>query len=188
MTTNDILTGKVCPYCNSKTEFIDSSFIYGKSYGMIYICKPCDAYVGVHKGTDQAKGSLANKVLRKYRKLAHEHFDKIAKTDIINKIFPEHIESLSNRKKSYLWLSKKMGISEELCHIGMMNEVQCITVANISIKALNELYDLSTPIPEVKLQENECLKMMLTAYTDFEERLIFGKTLKEINDENKKSS
>ena len=31
---------------------------------MIYICKPCDAYVGVHKGTDKALGRLANKELR----------------------------------------------------------------------------------------------------------------------------
>ncbi|MBL0255764.1 MAG: hypothetical protein IPQ27_12795, partial [Chitinophagaceae bacterium] len=49
-----LYAGLVCPYCGNKTEYIDSSFIYGKSYGMIYICKPYDAYVGVHKGTDTA--------------------------------------------------------------------------------------------------------------------------------------
>jgi hypothetical protein len=58
---DEILSGKICPYCKAKTSFVDSSLIYNKSYGMIYICFECDAYVGCHKGTDKAKGSLANR-------------------------------------------------------------------------------------------------------------------------------
>ena len=27
-----------CPYCNSPVRFEDSKIIYGKSYGMVYIC------------------------------------------------------------------------------------------------------------------------------------------------------
>lgn len=33
---DEILTGKVCPYCGKPTEFVDSSVIYGRSYGMIW--------------------------------------------------------------------------------------------------------------------------------------------------------
>lgn len=79
---SDINKGLICPYCNSKTEYIDSKYIYGTSYGMIYICKPCDAYVGVHKGTDNALGRLADKRLRKAKKDAHYFFDKIARTGL----------------------------------------------------------------------------------------------------------
>ena len=49
---DELLTGKICPYCGKPTEFVDSSVIYGRSYGMIYLCRDCRAYVGVHKGTD----------------------------------------------------------------------------------------------------------------------------------------
>lgn len=59
-----IFKGKVCPYCKEQTEYVDSACIYGKSYGMIYLCRKCDAYVGVHKGTNKALGRLANKELR----------------------------------------------------------------------------------------------------------------------------
>ena len=34
---NEILSGKICPYCGKPTEYVDSSIIYGRSYGMIYL-------------------------------------------------------------------------------------------------------------------------------------------------------
>ncbi len=43
----NILSGQVCPYCGKKTELINSAEVYaGKSYGWMYICRDCDAYVG----------------------------------------------------------------------------------------------------------------------------------------------
>lgn len=126
-----LYAGLVCPYCDNSTEYIDSSFVYGKSYGMIYICKPCDAYVGVHKGTDKALGRLADKELREAKKEAHYYFDQIAKTGLINKIWEEYIPNLGNRNKAYLWLSKQMGIDKEYCHIGMFNIEQCKQVVEI---------------------------------------------------------
>lgn len=51
----------ICPYCGRVAKYVDSSVIYyGHSYGMAYLCRPCNAYVGVHHGTDRPKGSLAN--------------------------------------------------------------------------------------------------------------------------------
>jgi len=125
-----LYTGRICPYCNGKTEYIDSSYIYGKSYGMIYICKACDAYVGVHKGTDKALGRLANKQLRELKKQAHSYFDQIAKTSLINKIYKKWIPNISNRNKAYKWLAIQLNISEEFCHIGMMNDEQCSKVVD----------------------------------------------------------
>jgi uncharacterized protein YbaR (Trm112 family) len=36
----DLLDGLICPYCKNKSEFINSSEIYGVDYGMMFICKP----------------------------------------------------------------------------------------------------------------------------------------------------
>lgn len=46
----------ICPYCEKPAEFVDSSVIYGRSYGMIYLCRKCGAYVGVPPRIDQAEG------------------------------------------------------------------------------------------------------------------------------------
>ena len=122
---NEILSGKVCPYCGKPTEYVDSSIVYGRSYGMIYLCRDCRAYVGAHKGTDQALGRLANAELREAKKEAHFYFDQIAKTNLINKIWKKHIPNTSNRNKAYLWLSIQLGIPREICHIGMRHIYGC---------------------------------------------------------------
>ena len=89
-----------CSYCNKETEYIDSKNYYsnGVSYGMIYICRGCDAYVGVHKGTDNALGTLANKELRELRKQAHALFDPIWKSGKMS------------RKDAYRYLFDNTGV------------------------------------------------------------------------------
>ena len=66
-----------CDYCGRETEYVDSKVIYGKSYGKIYLCRNCMAYVGVHKGTDKPLGRLANAELRNWKKAAHAVFDPL---------------------------------------------------------------------------------------------------------------
>ena len=124
-----------CDYCNKQPKYVDSSVVYGKSYGMIYYCKPCDAYVGVHKGTDKPLGRLANRELRYWKKEAHKFFD------------PLWIRKLEKRKKEdstykkcyargsgYKWLAKQLGITRENCHIGMFNVDKCKEVVAICSK------------------------------------------------------
>jgi hypothetical protein len=119
---SDVLLGKVCPYCKSKTEYVDSERVYGKSYGMIYMCVPCDAYVGVHYGTSTlSKGSVAKKRLREWRKKAHEAFDPIA--------FEQ--KKGWSRRKAYYWLSQQMNLPYELTHIGMFSVKKCQEVIKI---------------------------------------------------------
>lgn len=51
----------ICDYCGTPADFVDSSVVYhGHSFGMIYLCPRCGAYVGVHKGSDKPLGRLAN--------------------------------------------------------------------------------------------------------------------------------
>lgn len=118
---DEIFSGKICPYCKAKTSFINSDLIYQKSYGMIYICFPCDAYVGCHKGTDKAKGSLANRSLRQLRNKAHNLFDPLWKA----KMQRDNCSKSEARNAAYDWLSKQLEISREHTHIGMFDNEQC---------------------------------------------------------------
>jgi hypothetical protein len=119
-----IVQGKVCPYCKSKTEYIDSSFVYKKSYGMIYICKPCNAYCGVHKGTSNALGRVANKELREWKQKAHNAFDEIWKSQ------------LKKRSTAYNMMSVYLKIPRKYCHIGMFSISTCQKVVEWANKII----------------------------------------------------
>lgn len=129
-----IRTGKVCPYCGDLTMLVDSSVVYGGtvSYGNIYSCKPCKAYVGVHKGTNTAKGSLANKRLRKLRKKAHECFDPLWEA----KMQRDRCSQSDARNAGYGWLSKELGIPFELMHIAYLGEEDCQRVIDLCSRFL----------------------------------------------------
>lgn len=109
-----------CPYCNSNVSLKDSSIIYrGKSYGNVWICDnypECDAYVGVHKETNEPLGRLANPELREWKKKAHAAFDPIWKND------------KSKRDGAYKKLQLLMGLNKDDAHIGKFNVEQCKTL------------------------------------------------------------
>ena len=105
-----------CPYCGKDAELKDSSIIYGFSYGMIWICIPCDAYVGVHKNSKKCVplGRLANKELREWKIKAHKVFDATWKSN------PN-----CTRDYAYKGLSYELNINLEDCHIGMFDIDMC---------------------------------------------------------------
>ena len=112
----------VCPYCGRNARYVDSKTIYGKSYGKVYFCKRCDAYVGVHRGTDKPLGRLANKELRYWKVKAHEAFDPLWKS------------KRKTRSEAYAWLALQMDLCAEDCHIGMFDVEQCKKVVEICLK------------------------------------------------------
>ncbi len=118
----EILAGKICPYCGRQTELIDSAEVYhGYSFGPIYICSLCDAYVGCHPGTTKALGRLANAELRYWKHQAHEAFDRLWKGD----------SKVMNRHQAYKWLSDQLGIPPEYTHIGMFKKETCQKVVKL---------------------------------------------------------
>jgi hypothetical protein len=114
--------------------FEDSEMVYnGRSYGMIWICWPCKAFVGVHKaGTHrweggikiehtgvEPMGSLADAETRLARRQAHDAFDWLWKSGRIG------------RNAAYAWLQGATKLSAQRCHISRMDARQCDLVVRV---------------------------------------------------------
>lgn len=121
-----ILEGKICPYCSKETVLVGSEVIYGRSYGMIYLCRDCMAYVGCHPNTTKSLGRVADGKLRAAKRQAHKYFDQIWKSGLLS------------RHKAYQWLSEQLGIPSEYTHIGMFKIETCNKVAQISYQYLKQ--------------------------------------------------
>lgn len=89
---------------------------------MAYLCKPCNAYVGVHRGSTTPLGTLANAELRELRKASHEVLDKYWKPGP---------SKMTNRSVVYRLLASIMSLRPKDAHIGMFNEWQCHEVIKI---------------------------------------------------------
>lgn len=114
----------VCPYCGADTVLIKGSLLYGSNSDAsdlnFWICWPCDAYVGCHRGDSEGwdcgtkpLGTPAKKELRMARAELHGSFDKL------------WTEGRMRRTNAYSWLAKRLGISVDECHIGMFDVDTC---------------------------------------------------------------
>lgn len=113
-----------CTYCKKPSKLVKSEEVYGQghNYGWMYFCRPCDAYVGCHKGTTDPMGTLADKPTREARKLAHQHFDPLWRNGV-----PRNKHAWK-RREMYTHLSVFMGIKREDAHIGLFTEADCLKV------------------------------------------------------------
>lgn len=119
MSSTKSITAWPCPYCGAAVVCKDSSIIYGRSYGPVWMCSnwpKCDAYVGCQKGSNKPLGRLANPELRFWKKQAHTKFDKLWQHGDLS------------RTDAYTWLSKELSIPLDKCHIGMFDTDQCKAV------------------------------------------------------------
>lgn len=106
-----------CPYCGGKVELLDSSVVYGKSYGWVYVCERypiCNSFVGCHGNTSEPLGTLANRELREKRKEAHSILDSLWKG---RKYF--------TRGKAYRVMRELMNLTKSEAHIGVFTVFQC---------------------------------------------------------------
>lgn len=126
-----IITGRICAYCNKPTKLVDSQVVYSRSYGPIYYCHECQAWVGTHKDSNRALGRVANKELREWKKKAHSVFDPLWR-----KKMDQGYNKHEARSGAYEWLSKEMGTLKEYTHIGMFDVEQCKKVVELCKKYL----------------------------------------------------
>lgn len=132
----DILRGLICPYCEKPTELVEAREVYGDMRGVEnfekrYFCKPCDAHVGVHPGTEESLGSLADKNLRRARKNAKALFKPLWL-----KAIKRGREKGEARRSAYKWLAKGMNLTVEYCHFGYFSLDQC----DEAMEFLNKYY------------------------------------------------
>lgn len=121
-----------CQYCGAPTTFSKTSeHLYdGKDYGPVWECRPCDAAVGCHKGTNEPLGLVADKKTRAARAKAHKAFDPLWQ----RKMELHGWTKQSARQAGYKWLAREMGLRVENCHIGNFTEGQCYRVVRICNK------------------------------------------------------
>jgi ssDNA-binding Zn-finger/Zn-ribbon topoisomerase 1 len=119
-----------CPYCGRTSRLSDSAEVYqGRSFGKLWLCRnypDCDAYVGVHRGTERPLGRLANKELRRAKKAAHDCFDQLWRYKVERG--STHRDA---RNAGYRWLSEKLGLPPAECHIGMMDVRECERIVKL---------------------------------------------------------
>lgn len=105
-----------CPYCGSATQIADASRVYRKpGYGRVLLCSAypaCDAYVGMHEGRCDAKGSLARGPLRRLRRQCHALFDPLWQS-----VLPLH------RRQVYEEASQFFKVRH--FHVGHLDEAGC---------------------------------------------------------------
>jgi hypothetical protein len=117
-----IMAGEICPYCKQPPVLVDGKLLYGKdtAYGQFWHCEKCQAYVGVHRGTVQPLGRLANRELRALKKEAHMYFDNLWKV-----LLRPGVTKNVARSEAYKWLGETMNLPMAEAHIGMFDEDQC---------------------------------------------------------------
>jgi len=108
-----------CNICGSNNSVIltDSTIIYGSSYGLVYFCTNCKAYVGVHKSPDNNHGEinaplgiLADKEMIQLRKEAHKLFDPLWESTRLS------------RRGAYMVLQRVLMVPERRAHIAMLQK------------------------------------------------------------------
>jgi len=107
-----------CPYCGSHIVLRSADGIYKENSAdtMLYVCSrypACDAYVRVAPGTKTPIGSMANGPLRALRRVAHQYFDRLYTTGIMN------------RSEAYEWLAWTLQLPLSQSHIGYLGEYYC---------------------------------------------------------------
>lgn len=128
----------ICPYCTAPARRVTGKTVYRRKPELadkiIWLCAPCDAWVGCHPGSDRPLGRLANAELRRAKMAAHAAFDPIWRRHMAR----DGVAKKVARNRAYAWLAHAIGIDRERCHIGMMDIATCNRVVEVC-RARNEL-------------------------------------------------
>lgn len=118
-----------CTYCGKEPELVAGNIVYPHRSDLFdkhfYMCRECDAYVGVHGSNSpyygRAFGLLANPSLRLARSRAHQEVDRLWK------------ENHMSRSKTYEYLADEMCYDIRYTHIGYFTIEQCFEAEKIAV-------------------------------------------------------
>ena len=115
----------VCIECANTAVLVSGERIYPHRRDLyerwFYLCQ-CGAYCGTHKGTTEPLGYPCGPVTRAARSRAHAAFDPLWRGR----------NAPMRRGEAYQWLARRLGISKDACHIGMMDAAMADATARFS--------------------------------------------------------
>lgn len=129
---------KHCRYCDQPAQLLNvgqPGYPYRASYGPVWVCVPCGAWVGCHPGTTNALGGLANAELRGWKVQAHAAFDPLWE----GKMRRDGCSKGKARRAGYTWLAKQLGLPVEKTHIGYMDVDECQKVVAVCHAVFNQV-------------------------------------------------
>ncbi|MCK5604626.1 hypothetical protein KAR91_22245 [Candidatus Pacearchaeota archaeon] len=115
----------ICPYCKDLAKFVDSIVVYKRSYGMIWHCSPCDAYVRIKSnddGRNEPAGRLANAELREWKQKAYRAFETVWRQAERK---GRRGSAFKARLGGIKWLASVLKIPKEHCQIGFFDINMC---------------------------------------------------------------
>lgn len=119
------MSAPLCIECGETSRLVDGRTIYPHRPDLydkwFYLCR-CGAYCGCHRGTKDALGYPAGALTRRARSAAHAAFDQLWQTGTFR------------RGEAYGWLARKMKMTREECHIGMMTADEAKQVVALAQK------------------------------------------------------
>jgi hypothetical protein len=120
----------ICDYCQQPAVFHKSSetLYRGRDFGPMWVCTPCQAWVGVHGASMQPLGRLANEDLRRMKMAAHAAFDPKWKDGGFRG------GPGTRRSAAYSWLAEQLGIDKSQCHIGLFDLDMCSRVIEVCLQ------------------------------------------------------
>ena len=122
----------VCETCGGEVllKWNNAVFELPKPTGAIYVCEnfpECKSYTTCHVGTTEPIHTVTELPIREHRMKAHESFDWVWKSGTMK------------RNEAYLWLSIRLNIPQNICHIGRFDEEMCKKVIQITTELKHTL-------------------------------------------------
>lgn len=117
-----------CGHCRGPARVCrhaSEDYPYSRDFGPVYICRPCDAYVGTHPG-GMPKGIPANAEDRALRKQAHALLDPVWQCMVAKRG-----SNQAARRPVYRWLAAKIGKRKDDTHIAWFVGAELATVLGI---------------------------------------------------------
>ena len=112
----------ICPNCKKEALWCENKEIYGRNYGnsyMMWLCKPCDMYVGCHQNTKRSLGIMADKETRELKKE-------------VKRMYLSKYEKYG-KKWMYRKLSEDLNITAQEAHFGMFDKERLLKLKGILI-------------------------------------------------------
>jgi hypothetical protein len=115
-----------CDYCGARASIArygDEAYPYRKDQGPLWICVPCQAWIGVHSRSRRnvPLGRLANAALRDAKSRLHDALEPLA----AGKVRRDGVNAFEARAKAIRWVATELGFDPLPPGIHALTAEQC---------------------------------------------------------------